>query len=154
MRSIFLVAAVLVPLAGANCAELPLLDWLIPGDQSPAPARCHSGTFMCADGPILTECGTWSFDVNQNDAITGSGEVDTGQSPTPVPVMLTGIVDPDVLSVQVILVTETGGNGTMNLQYDGPTLSLVGDWELTDGAEPSGTEVSGEATGESCASLW
>lgn len=154
MRAIFLVIAASTILAGANCLEWPLINWPWPGDQSQVPLRCHTGTFQCADGPILTECGTWSFDVNENDAVTGTGAIDTGQSSTPIQITLTGIVDPDALSVQIILVTETGGNGLLNLQYDGPTLSLIGEWELSDGPEPSGIEISGETTGESCSSLW
>ena len=32
------------------------------------PKICYSGYFECADGPVLTQCGTWEFAVNDADA--------------------------------------------------------------------------------------
>jgi hypothetical protein len=159
MRYLCLSVAVLVIFTGANCLSGPLLNWLDPGggDDGPgdsSPARCHSGTFQCADGPILTECGTWYFDINGGDAVVGAGEI-TGTLPSaPVQVILSGIVDPDGLAVHITLTSSNDGNGEMNLTYQGPTLTLTGDWQFIDGPEPAGVEVGGELTGESCTSLW
>jgi hypothetical protein len=159
MRYLCLSLAVLAIFTGANCLSSPLFDWLNargpddqPGDSSPA--RCHSGTFQCADGPILTECGTWYFDINDGDAVIGAGVI-TGSLPSaPVQITLSGVVDPDGLAVHVILTSSNEGGGEMNLTYEGPTLVLTGEWDFTDGPEPAGVEVGGELTGESCASLW
>jgi hypothetical protein len=143
-------------LTGANCLWWPVVDWRNPGDMPAdvAPARCHSGTFQCADGPILTECGAWFFDLNEGDAVIGAGEI-TGVLPSaPVQVILSGIVDSNTLSVQITVTSDHDGNGIMNLGYDGPTLEWAGDWSFSDEPEPAGTEVSGQLTGTSCASLW
>jgi hypothetical protein len=156
MRYFCLGAAALILFTGVSCLEWPIFDSLRLGDQpgDASPARCHSGILKCADGPVVTDCGTWSFDVNAEDAVTGTGEIATGPSSGPVQFTLSGIIDADALVAQVTLTSSNGGDGTMTLSYVGPTLELTGEWSFTDGPEPSGTEVSGEVTGTSCVSLW
>ena len=121
--------------------------------STPDGQGCHQGTFECADGPEVTSCGTWSFDVNESGGISGHGQIVSGLPGGPVDVVLSGVIDQGTDSYDVVLTSEAGGSGQMELEYDGPTLNLVGSWSFTDGPEPTGNEIDGGITGTSCVQL-
>jgi hypothetical protein len=117
---------------------------------TPEGTQCHSGTFECADGSVVTACGTWFFDVSEEDAIVGAGEITSGLPGVPITVRLSGSFDPTNPIIEVILTSAEDGSGEMHLSYVGPTLEIIGNWSFTSGPEPEGVEIGGGAAGASC----
>ena len=116
-------------------------------------AGCHSGTFLCSEGPDWYECGSWSFDINAGDSAVGEGQIHLPGGQAPAAVTLTGVVDPTADALEITLTAAGDGHGTMHVSNVGPTLELTGDWSFTRGPEVGGDEIVGQITGTSCKSL-
>jgi hypothetical protein len=119
---------------------------------TPEGTGCHAGKFQCANGPELTECGTWYFDMTDADTVIGFGEI-TGVANGPISVVLSGVIDKGVQSYPIVLTSDAGGSGEITLVYDGPELELGGTWSFTDAPEPEGTLYEGGVVGTSCVDL-
>ncbi len=157
LKALGLVTGLLV--LGISCQSGDIFPWSeepITSDEqvggvTPDGTQCHSGTFACADGPEVTECGSWYFDMNEAGGISGSGEL-TSPNGTAI-LTLSGIIDQGVESYTLVLASEIGGHGEMELAYDGPSLDLNGSFWFVDGPEPTGVLIEGVVTGDSCGDL-
>lgn len=114
---------------------------------------CHTGTFMCSNGPDWTACGSWSFEITDMDTIVGSGTITLPGQSAPVALTLTGATDPTADNQEITLSSEGEGGGSMHVENVGPTLEITGDWSLSTGPEALGDEIVGEINGTSCESL-
>lgn len=121
--------------------------------STPEGDHCHSGIFECADGEIVTACGTWYFDMNESGAVVGAGEITGGFPDVPIEITLSGVIDEGVEAYEIVLASTGGGTGLISLTYPGPTLDLSGSWSFTNAPEPDGVEISGGVTGTSCTAL-
>jgi hypothetical protein len=114
---------------------------------------CHSGTFMCSNGPDWSPCGTWQFDVTEAESLVGTGTITLPGSSAPVNLTLAGAADPTADAQEITLTGDGEGGGTMHVSNVGPTLEVTGDWSFSTGPDVNGDEIVGEITGTSCRSL-
>lgn len=118
-------------------------------DGGQAATPCYEGTFLCNVGPEEeADCGHWEFSIDDNDSISGSGQVQ-GFADGPLDLTLSGTFN-TLESVDIELTASRGDGGYMNLVIEPGTLTAGGLWNATDGIEPVGQTLDGAATGGFC----